>query len=111
MSTKTSPIPKSKSVGTKIPLMEYNMINNLIKKGLYLNSSDFVRESIRDKLKVVNEIDLRDIPRKQKKEEIIEYCEKNKTVLLSDIANDLSLDIFEVNEILDELIEEGIINE
>lgn len=93
-----------RNIGTKLSDAEYQKISKLINEGLYLNNADFVREAIRDKLKSIDEITLRDIPREQQKSEIIDYCEEHKTALLSDIANDLKLDLFEVNEILEELI-------
>lgn len=45
------------------------------------------------------------------KEEIIDYVKKNPEVDAVDIADDLLLDAFEVNEILVELVKEGIFGE
>ena len=104
--------PISKSVSTKLAEQEYNRINELVNDGLFLNSADFVREAIRDKLKTYGEVVfLREIPYIQMKEEIIEYIKKNPEVDAVDIADDLLLDAFEVNDILIELIKEGIIGE
>ncbi|WP_407421860.1 hypothetical protein [Methanobrevibacter sp.] len=58
---------------------------------------------------VIEEITLRDIPYAQQKEEIIEYCRKKKRVFLSEIAYDLKLDLGDVYNIINELIEEGIL--
>lgn len=60
-------------------------------------------------LPVLEEITLRDIPYNQQKEEIIEYCKLHKTVLMSNIANDLRLDLGDVYNIVHELIDEGIL--
>ena len=60
-------------------------------------------------LPVIEEITLRDIPYPQQKEEIIEYCKQNKRVFLSDVANDLKLDLWDVYNIINELIDEGIL--
>lgn len=104
--------PVSKSVSTKLAEQEYNKINDLVNNGLFLNSADFVREAIREKLKTYdNEITLRQIPYIQMKEEIIDYVKKNPEVDAVDIADDLLLDAFEVNKILVELIKEGILGE
>ena len=65
--TKTIQNRSNKTIGTKVTEKEYNKINELISEGLYLNSADFVREAIRDKLKSLNEITLRDIPKQQQK--------------------------------------------
>lgn len=104
--------PVSKSVSTKLAEQEYNKINDLVKNGLFLNSADFVREAVLEKLKTYdNEITLRQIPYVQMKEEIIDYVKKNPEVDAVDIADDLLLDAFEVNEILVELVKEGIFGE
>jgi len=103
--------PISKSVSTKLAQQEYNRINELVAEGLFLNSADFVREAIREKLTYGEEIVLRNIHYIQMKEEIINYVKKNPEVDAVDIADDLLLDAFEVNEILVELIKEGILGE
>lgn len=104
--------PISKSVSTKLAEQEYKKINDLVNEGLFLNSADFVREAIREKLKTYDdEITIRQIPYIQMKEEIIDYVKKNPEVDAVDIADDLLLDAFEVNEILVELIKEGILGE
>ena len=58
---------------------------------------------------IIEEITLRDIPYNQQKEEIISYCKTKKKVFMSDIANDLRLDLGDVYSILNELIDEGIL--
>jgi len=104
--------PVSKSVSTKLAQQEYNRINELVAEGLFLNSADFVRESIREKLKTYDEeIVIRNISYIQMKEEIINYVKKNFEVDAVDIADDLLLYAFEVNKILVELIKEGILGE
>ena len=47
----------------------------------------------------------------QMKQEIIEYVKKHPEVDAVDIADDLLLDAFEVNDILVDLIKDGIIGE
>lgn len=65
-----------------------------------------------EKLKTYdNEITIRQLPYIQMKEEIIDYVKKNPEVDAVDIADDLLLDAFEVNDILLELIKEGILGE
>ena len=107
-----TPQPISKSVSTKLAEKEYNRIIELVNDGLFLNSADFVREAIREKLKTYDEtVILREIPYAQMKQEIIEYVKKNPEVDAVDIADDLLLDAFKVNDILVELIKEGILGE
>ena len=105
-------IPTSKSVSTKLAQQEYDKINELVSEGLFLNSADFVRKAIREKLKTYDDvIAIRKVPYIQMKEEIIEYVKKNPEVDAVDIADDLLFDAFEVNEILAELIKEGLFTE
>ena len=54
---------------------------------------------------------LRELPYMQMKQEIIEYVKKHPEVDAIDIADDLLLDAFEVNDILIELFNEGILGE
>jgi len=56
-------------------------------------------------------IELRDLPLDEARKEILNFCEKEQTFDISIIADELKLDIFYVNNIIEELIEEGIIEE
>ena len=71
------------------------------------NSRNFFNENF--EIPIVEEITLRDIPYNQQKEEIIEYCKLNERVLMSDVAYDLKLDLEDVYNIVNELIDEGIL--
>ena len=54
------------------------------------------------------EMSLRDIPKSQQKKEIIDYCDIHQNVDLFDLIFDLQLNLFDVDEILDELSQKGI---
>ncbi|MDO5859879.1 hypothetical protein [Methanobrevibacter sp.] len=54
------------------------------------------------------EMSIREIPKKQKEKEIIEYCQRHPSPDLSDVVYDLRLDLFDVDEIIDELEETGM---
>lgn len=73
---------------------------NLIANTAYFNS-DFDKNMQR-------EMSLRDIPKSQQEKEIIDYCNIHENVDLSDLIFDLQLDLFDVDEILDELSQKGI---
>ena len=103
--------PSCETISTKLPKQEFSKINEFVCDGFFLSEEDFVRESIRDKLRNMESITLRDIPYDQQKEEIIDYAEKHRVVDALEIADDLHLDVFEVNEIMVELIKEGILEE
>ena len=103
--------PSCETVSAKLPEQEFKKINDFVSDGLFLNEEDFVRESIREKLRNMEVITLRDIPYEQQKEEIIDYAEKHRVVDALEIADELHLDVFDVNDIIVELIKEGILEE
>lgn len=57
------------------------------------------------------EIALRDVPRVQQKQEIIEYCKTHDDIFAPDIEEELQIDFQDVCYILDELEIEGKIHE
>ena len=63
----------AKTVGTKLTLREFEEVSKLIDNGLYLSVSDFIRESIRDKLKATKVIKLRDVDYSIAKKEVLGY--------------------------------------
>ena len=111
MLVKEEIILENKNIGTKIAAQEYKKIMNLVNNGFFINSSDFLREAIRDKLKEYEIIELRELTHDEAKIEILNFCKKTQTFDISIIADELKLDIFFVNNIVEELIEEGIIEE
>lgn len=57
---------------------------------------------------IQREMSFRDIPKEQQKEEIIEYCKTHKNPNISDIVYDLQLQLFDVDDIITELEENGL---
>ena len=57
------------------------------------------------------ELFVKDIPYDEKRRMIIDYAELNEVVDALEIADSLQLDVFEVNEIMIQLIDEGILKE
>ena len=53
------------------------------------------------------EILIREIPRKQAKMEIIEYCKSHEDIFAPDIEKELQIDFTDICEILEELKYEG----
>jgi len=98
---------KNKSVATKLTPLEQEEINKIVNAGFYLNTSDFIRQAIRDKIKEYKIINIRNIPKKQAKEEIKEYYKTNKKAYVSEVAEDLELELDLVFEITNELEKEN----
>lgn len=80
--------------------MKNNSAVNLIARTTYFNND---RKGI-----IQREMTLREIPKEQQVEEIINYCKEHENPNLSDLLFELQLDLFNVDSILDELEEKGI---
>lgn len=80
--------------------MENNSVVNLIARTTYFNND---RNGI-----IQREMTLREIPKEQQVEEILDYCQKHPNPNLSDLLFELQLDLLEVDAILDELEDKGI---
>ena len=78
----------------KYDRMSYNSVINLVARTAYFNG-DFDKNLQR-------EMTIRDIPKNQQKAEVIEYCKNHPNPDFSDIIYDLRLDIFDVDDIIDE---------
>jgi Arc/MetJ-type ribon-helix-helix transcriptional regulator len=98
---------KAKTVGTKLTPREYEEISNLIEAGIFLSVSDFIRESVRDKLKATKIIKIREIEYEDAKKEILGYYRSYDEAYISEVAEDLELDLELVLQITEELEKEG----
>ena len=58
-----------------------------------------------------DELTLRDVPFSQQRKEIIDYMKKHDVADALEIADALRLDVFTVNEIMADLIRQGILEE
>lgn len=96
-----------KTVGTKVTPREIKEIEGLIKAGVYLSVSDFIREAIRDKLRAIKVIKIRDVDYTQAKHEVLGYYRSYSEAYDYEVANDLELDYELVCQITDELEAEG----
>jgi hypothetical protein len=98
---------KPKTVGTKLTPHENEEIQNLIDAGIYLSFSDFIREAIRDKLKAIKVIKIREVDYDTAKKEILGYYKNYSEAYDYEVADDLELDYKFVCQILEELEKEG----
>jgi len=102
---------QNKAIGTKLTPHEHEEIAKLVEAGMFLSSSDFFREAIRDKLKAIKVIKLRDVDYETAKKEILGYYQSYEDPYMSEVAEDLELDLELVVNITDELIKEGRVKE
>ena len=107
MLTKTS----SKNISINLSQSDFERINNLVEKGLFDNIDEFLTEAIDEKLADMEPVTFRSIPYEQQRKEIIEYAKTHRDFDALDVSDELLLDVFEVNDIMVELIKEGILEE
>ena len=107
-STKNKPVGEveTKAVGTKLTMREIREIQGLIEAGMYISISDFVREAIREKLRAIKVVKVRDITYDEAKKEVLGYYRSYKEAYPHEVAEDLELDYDLVWRITEELKEE-----
>lgn len=101
----------SRTIGTKLTKIEYEEINELVNNGLFLSGSDFVREAIRDKLKSIKVIKNRDIDYETAKKEVLGYYKSYQEAYISEVAENLEIDLELTANIVQDLIKEGKLGE
>ncbi len=94
-------------VGSKVSAVELEEIKKLVAAGVYLNTSDFVRDAIRDKLAAIKTIKYRDVDYETAKKEVMGYFQDRGEAYPSEIEDDLELDYKLICQIVDELKREG----
>jgi Arc/MetJ-type ribon-helix-helix transcriptional regulator len=96
-----------KVVVAKLTQNEIAQINKLVKAGFYLNPSDFIRESVREKLAAIKVIECRDVDYKTAKKEVAGYFQMKGEAYASDASTDLQLDYELVCQIMEDLEKQG----
>ncbi|MDP3066950.1 MAG: ribbon-helix-helix domain-containing protein [Methanobacteriaceae archaeon] len=96
-----------KTVGTKVTPRESEEIDGLVKAGIYLSVSDFIREAVRDKLRATRVIKIRDVDYDEAKREVLGYYRSYSEAYDYEVADDLELDYEFVCQIADDLESEG----
>ena len=94
-------------IGSKVSAWELEQIKQLVTSGVYLNTSDFVRDAIRDKLAAIKTIKYRDVDYETAKKEVRGYFQERGEAYPSDIEEDLELDYKLICQIVEELKREG----
>ncbi len=96
----------TKAVGTKLTLREIREIQGLIEANMYISISDFAREAVRDKLRAIKVVKMRDVGYEEAKNEVLGYYRSYKEAYPHEVAEDLELDYDLVWKITEELKEE-----
>jgi Arc/MetJ-type ribon-helix-helix transcriptional regulator len=108
---KSGKMEKSKTIGTKLAKIEYEEIIELVNAGVFLSGSDFVRDAVREKLKRIKVIKIRNIDYDTAKKEVLGYYKTYDEAYISEVSENLELDLELVAKIVQELIKEGKLGE
>ena len=68
---------KSELVSARLSPKEIDEIERLVGDGFYMNTADFVRMAVREKLESIKVIDIRNVTKEKAMKEVIEYLKKN----------------------------------
>ena len=98
---------QSDLVSARLSPKEMEAIEILVGEGFFMNTADFVRMAVREKLEPIKIVDARNLPKEKAQKEIIEYLKDNKKAYPSDIADALQLDFNLVLSIVKDMIKEG----
>jgi Arc/MetJ-type ribon-helix-helix transcriptional regulator len=98
---------ESDLVSARLSPKETEEIEMLVEEGFFMNTADFVRSAVREKLESIKIMDIRNESKEKAEKEIIEYLKKNKKAYPSEIAEALELDFDTVLEIVKGLVETG----
>ncbi len=94
-------------MGSKVSAVELEQIRQLVAAGVYLNTSDFARDAILDKLSAIKTIKYRDLDYDTAKKEVMGYFQERGEAYPSEVEEDLELDYELVCQITEELKIEG----
>lgn len=100
-------VVRSEVAGVRLAPRQEEEISKLVGAGLFVSTSEFIREAVREKLETIRVIKIRDIPQEKAKKEILDFLAKRGQAWTSEIADELGLDLLLVTDVLEELKREG----
>jgi len=96
----------SKQVAAKLSKVEYDQIRRLVTTGLYINSSDFVRDAVRRRLAEINAV--AKTKSENIKEELYHFMKERGSLIWPDeAARELGYSVLDILEALRKLEKEG----
>lgn len=97
-------------VSVRLAKADYDRIRELVDAGLYRSSADFLREAVRDKLRTMEVVSLRDVDLETAERMITEYLERHPgSRFVSEIADALGIDYTAAFNAIRNLLEKGLI--
>ncbi len=99
---------KNKQIAVRVTSNEYDRIMQMVDAGMYRSNADFARESIRDKIRTLEAVSVKDVSVKESRKMILAYLKKNPgSHFASEIADELGIDYGLAFKTINQLLESG----
>jgi len=93
-----------------IPTGLWMQIRKLVQAtGSYTSEAEFVREAVREKLRALSIVELKDMPEERVREAVLNYIRQKGRAYPSDITGELGIPYFSVAEAVEKLVQEGLL--
>lgn len=94
-------------MGVRLAEQHEKEIDALVKAGLYVSASEFIRDAVKEKIESITIIEEKDVGFSEAKKEVVAFLKEHGEALPSEIAGKLRIDIDVVFAVLKKLKEEG----
>jgi len=99
---------KGRQIAVRLTPIEYDRIMGMIDAGMYRSSADFAREAIRDKIRTLEAVSVKDVSVQEAKRMILAYLKRNPgSHFASEIADELGIDYGIAFKAINQLLESG----
>jgi len=95
-----------RQIAVRLTPIEYDRIMGMIDAGLYRSSADFAREAIRDKIRTLEVVSVKDVSVQEAKSMILAYLKRNPgSHFASEMADELGIDYALAFKAVNQLLE------
>lgn len=95
-----------------IPNKLWKEITKVVRmSGAYSNEAEFVREAVREKLQKVAIPKIKELSEQELRKQITRYIKDKGKAYPSDVAADLGVPYFSVTDVINKLVEEGMLEQ
>ncbi len=99
---------KSMQIAVRLTPIEYERIMEMIDAGMYRSNADFAREAIRDKIRTLEAVSVKDVSVQEAKRMILMHLKKNPgSHFASEMADELGIDYRTAFKTMNQLLESG----
>jgi len=99
---------KGTQIAVRLTPVEYDRIMGMIDAGMYRSSADFARETIRDKIRTLEVVSVKDASVQEARKMILAYLKRNPgSHFASEIADELGIDYGLAIKTVNQLLESG----